>query len=75
MLYATYQGDDFCSLTGETKTQRIFRRGDWRVEILTRSVVTSDEENFCIRCELDAYEGTTRVFSRNWSYTIPRDLV
>lgn len=73
--YYTYQGDDFCSLTGETKTQRIFRRGDWRVEILTRSVVTSDEENFCIRCELDAYEGTTRVFSRNWSYTIPRDLV
>ncbi|KPV40149.1 peptidase S15 [Thiohalorhabdus denitrificans] len=71
----TYEDDDFGSPRGETYCIRGFRRGDWAVKTLTRTVLTCDEENFYIRAELDAYEGDTRVFSKNWNTSIPRNLV
>ncbi|XSG84997.1 MAG: CocE/NonD family hydrolase [Methylohalobius sp. ZOD2] len=71
----TYRGDDFNSPQGETRTRRHFRRGDWWVRTTTRTVLTADATHFHIHAELDAYEGETRVFSENWSRTIPRDLV
>ncbi|MGK7346834.1 MAG: CocE/NonD family hydrolase [Candidatus Nitrospinota bacterium M3_3B_026] len=71
----TYRGDDFRTLKAETRTERAFRRGGWSVRTTTRTVLTSDAENFHIRAELDAYEGDKRVYSENWDRTIPRDLV
>ncbi|MCW8958629.1 MAG: CocE/NonD family hydrolase [Gammaproteobacteria bacterium] len=71
----SYQGDDFTSLRGETRTERTFRRGDWAVRTTTRTVLTADTNHFYIRAELDAYEGESRVFSENWSLAIPRDGV
>nr|WP_305907416.1 hypothetical protein [Methylomarinum sp. Ch1-1]MDP4520166.1 hypothetical protein [Methylomarinum sp. Ch1-1] len=68
----TYQDDDFTSPKGETKTKRVFRRGDWRVETTTHTILTADADNFYIWAELDAWEGEKRVFSRNWDLTIPR---
>ena len=71
----TYMADEYGSLSGETHWKRKFRRGDWEVRTETRTLVTSDEENFRIRADLDAWEGKSRVFSRSWDRVIPRDLV
>lgn len=71
----TYQGDDFESLRGETRTERGFSRGDWQVTTTTRTVLTADQSNFHIHAELDAWEGDKRVFAKNWDRCIPRDNV
>ena len=71
----TYLADEYGSLSGETLWKRKFQRGDWEVRTETWTLITSDEENFRIRAELDAWEGKSRVFSRSWDTVIPRDLV
>jgi putative CocE/NonD family hydrolase len=71
----SYQGDDFNSVRGETLWQRSFRRGEWHIKTVTRTVLTSSASEFCLRAELDAYEGDKRVYSQNWDSVIPRDFV
>jgi hypothetical protein len=51
-----------------------FQRGNWRTRIETNSVLTSDATTFRVTNTLDAYEGETRVFSKTWTFTAPRDL-
>ncbi len=53
---------------------RLYRKG-WDVTTRTRTVLTSDENFFYIKAELDAFEGSHRVFSKNWDEQIPRNLV
>lgn len=71
--------NDFCSVRGETLWQRGLEREDWGVRTVAHTTMTSDDESFHIRAELDAYEkdsrGQQRVFSRSWVCSIPRDLV
>ncbi|BHH83026.1 CocE/NonD family hydrolase [Desulforhopalus sp. 52FAK] len=71
----TSQGDDFNSVKGETLWEREFKRGSWSVRTITRTVLTSSATSFFLQAELDAYEGDKRVYSQNWDYTIPRDMV
>ncbi|MFO8024400.1 CocE/NonD family hydrolase [Thiohalophilus sp.] len=71
----TYQGDDFNSVRGETLWERSYKRGDWFVKTITRTVLTSTATDFHLRAELDAYEGDKRVYSANWDRVIPRDFV
>jgi len=71
----SYRGDDFNSTRGETLWERGFRRGDWSIRTVTRTVLTSTPHDFLLHAELDAFEGERRVYSRNWDVTIPRDLV
>ncbi len=71
----SYKGDDFNSVRGETLWQRSFKRNDWYIKTITRTVLTSNKTEFFIRAELDAYEGDKRVYSQNWDVTIPRDFV
>jgi uncharacterized protein len=66
---------DFESLEGETRCVRAFARGDWSVRTVTTTKLTADTGSFRIRATLDAYEGDTRVFSRNWDTRAPRDLL
>jgi len=63
------------SLRGWCEWVRRFRRGEWEVSTITRTLMTSDRNNFRLRATLDAYEGDTRVFARTWDRVIPRDLV
>jgi uncharacterized protein len=67
--------DDFASVTGETATHREFRRGDWHVTVRTRTRATSSKTDFYIYAELDAWEGSKRIFSRTWDRRIARDLL
>jgi hypothetical protein len=71
----TFKGDDFDSVCGEVISKRGLRRGDWYVHSITRTVLTSDAENFYLRADLDAYEGDVRVYCQSWDRTIPRKLV
>ncbi|WP_119462481.1 CocE/NonD family hydrolase [Rhodospirillaceae bacterium SYSU D60014] len=50
-------------------------RGDWQIRTETRTVMRSTATDFLIDATLDAYEGETRVLSRNWNRRVPRDLV
>jgi putative CocE/NonD family hydrolase len=55
-------------------TQRV-GRGAWRTRTETRTVMTATRDEFHLHAELDAYEGETRVVSRNWDRKVPRDLI
>ena len=67
--------DDFTSPTGEVESVRGLRRGDWEVRTTTRTTLTCDTAAFHLHAQLDAYEGDERVFSRNFSERIPRELL
>jgi hypothetical protein len=49
------------------------RRGDWQIRTDTRTELRCTPTHFELTATLDAYEGETRVFARNWRVTIPRD--
>ncbi|MDA8368626.1 MAG: CocE/NonD family hydrolase [Nocardiopsaceae bacterium] len=69
------QGDDFSSVRGRTEWHMRFCRGDWDVETVTTTVLTSTPRKFCLHATLDAYEGGQRVFAHTWNTDIPRDHV
>ncbi|MBA8825438.1 hypothetical protein FHX42_002789 [Saccharopolyspora lacisalsi] len=71
----SWVGDDFNSVRGENTWTMRFARGDWQAETVTHTVLTSTPTEFRVHATLDAYEGTERVFSRNWQRTFPRDHV
>ncbi|MDI5889974.1 CocE/NonD family hydrolase [Halomonas rhizosphaerae] len=69
----TQANDDYATVSGEVINRRMFERGGWRVDIVTRTVMTSTATHFHLNATLDAYEGDERVFSRTWNEVIPRD--
>ncbi|WP_029088726.1 CocE/NonD family hydrolase [Brevibacterium album] len=76
----SFRWNDVDSVRGETRTVRRIERDGWRVEVVTRTVLTSTREAFRIAAQLDAYEldaerGDPRVHSQSWQRDIPRDLV
>jgi hypothetical protein len=50
-------------------------RGAWQTRTETRTVMRATKEAFLLEATLDAYEGETRILSRNWSRSVPRDGV
>ncbi|NWO10855.1 CocE/NonD family hydrolase [Chromohalobacter salexigens] len=71
----TYAYGNYDSISGWTQWERSFRRGDWMVRSVTRTLMTSTAESFRVRATLDAYEDDSRVFAKSWDEEIPRDLV
>ncbi|MDZ7641546.1 MAG: CocE/NonD family hydrolase [Desulfurivibrio sp.] len=71
----SYRNDRYDTVRGEVVHNRSFRRGDWEVSVITRTVLTSTRTHFLVRATLDAYEGDVRVFAKTWDETIPRHLV
>jgi hypothetical protein len=50
-----------------------FQRKDWHVKTYHKTILTSDKDNFYVNAQLDAYENSTRIFSKNWNRQIPRN--
>lgn len=73
--YYSYTGDDFASPRGEAVWEWSFKREEWNIKTVTRTVLTSDKENFHIYAQLDAFEGDKRVFAKNWDTYIKRDFI
>jgi uncharacterized protein len=71
----SFTPEDMTSARGETYTVGSFTRDDWDIAVVTRTVLTSDRHDFHIHAQLDGYEEDRRIYSRNWDYTIPRDMV
>jgi len=53
----------------------VIARDGWRTRTETRSRMTSSADSFFLVNTVEAYEGTSQVFAKTWSATIPRDLV
>ena len=69
--------DDRDPLSAETEIiERLtMRRGDWSIHIDTRVRLTSTLDEFVVESWLEAREGETEVFGREWQERIPRNLV
>jgi hypothetical protein len=67
--------DDLNSVTGHTTSTKQLIREGWEIETKTTTYLTSDKEHFYIHAQLDAFENTERVFSKNFKETIRRDKV
>jgi hypothetical protein len=67
--------NDLSSVMGETEWRRSLARGNWNIHTETRTVLTSDEDDFHLQGDIDAFEDGDRVFCRTWRHSIPRDLV
>jgi len=52
-----------------------FQRDDWRVRVETDSLMTADATHFHLSNHMDAWQGDTRVFTKSWTRSIPRDHV
>ena len=72
--YTIQEGDP---LSATVRCDRLleYQREDWRIRIETLSTMTSDAAIFHVTNQLDAYEDATRVFTKTWTFRIPRDLV
>jgi uncharacterized protein len=73
-LYVT-TADEFTSARGEVETVRGLSRGNWGIRTVTRTSLTSEANSFHLHAQVDGYEGDERVYSRNFSEVIPRDLM
>jgi uncharacterized protein len=70
-----WTADDFTSVRGETEWSVTFARDGWSTRVDTRQVLRCTSTDFELHATLDAYEGETRVHSRNWHLTFPRDHI
>ncbi|MET9533034.1 CocE/NonD family hydrolase [Streptomyces sp. NPDC006649] len=72
------EGDPL-SASVESEREESISRGDWATRISTRSRMTADATDFCVVNQLSAFEGAgddeREVFSRTWSFSVPRDQV
>ncbi len=71
----SYRAYDFESMRGETQSIRGFRRDDWSVKTITKTILTATTTHFYIFADLDAYEGDKRVYCQSWERKIPRNFV
>lgn len=65
-------------LSAEVRCERMIRiaRGsEWQTRVQTESVMTSTATHFHVTNQLEAFEGEVRVFAKNWTFSVPRDLV
>ncbi len=67
--------DDPTGAEGLTRYRHRLTRGDWRIETRTTTSLKLTATHFVVSAELEAYEGEERIFCRNESFTLPRDLV
>ena len=72
--FSIVEGDPLSAQADVTWRYRM-QRGDWDIRTESRTVLTASKEAFHLRAWLDAFEGETRVFAKNWSFDIPRNGV
>ncbi|MGH6932821.1 MAG: CocE/NonD family hydrolase [Dongiaceae bacterium] len=74
-VFYQLRDDDPVSATAWTKFEMSRRRESWVARTETRTRLTCTKSEFRLLAEIDGWEGETRVFSRNWNLTIPRDFI
>jgi len=71
----TIHPDDPLSARGRTHWADRNARGDWSVRTETYSEMWCDAQAFFITARIEAYEGDTRIFEKQFEKRILRDLV
>ncbi len=71
----TIKPEDPLSVTGEAHLTAKRSRGDWSTRTETRTRLTADSAFFYLEASLEAYEGETLVFEREWTDKIGRDCM
>jgi hypothetical protein len=69
------KADDPLSATASISWRKEFRRDGFHIRIVAETRMTAAEDHFVIIGTLDAYEGHSRSFSKEWTCRIPRDHV
>jgi hypothetical protein len=72
--FSITEGDPL-SAKGDIAWRYRMTRGDWDIRTESRTVLTASKDTFHLRASLDGFEGESRVFTKNWSFDIPRDGV
>ena len=72
--YAIVEGDPLSATAVCVRTAEL-KRGDWEVRLATHSEMTADATHFHLRNKMEAWEGKTAVFAKEYRKSIPRDLV
>lgn len=67
--------DDPARAEATLRWSKRYSRDGWLARTESSMRLTSDARTFRIRATLDAWEGETRIFSRNWDERIDRNLV
>jgi putative CocE/NonD family hydrolase len=73
-VYSIVDGDPLSGKV-EFRASSGMGRGGWRMLSEVTSSMTSDRDSFYVETQLEVTENGERVFSRDWSFTIPRDHV
>lgn len=64
--------NDPLSARATVQWDRFVERGAWSARAVTSTTLTCDHNHFYFTAELDAYEGETRIYSKNWSHRVKR---
>jgi uncharacterized protein len=73
-VYSIVEGDPL-SAKVEFRASSGMGRGDWTMLSEVASSMTSDRDNFHVQARLDVSEDGEQIFSREWTFAIPRDHV
>lgn len=71
----TIRPDDPLSAGAEILWEQTLARGDWSVRTEARSSMRSDAGSFHLSARLEAWEGSDRVFERDFASTVARRYV
>jgi hypothetical protein len=69
--FSLTEGDPL-SARAEIEWHYRMRRGDWEISTLSRTILTGDARQFRVSVTMDAFEGETRIFSREVTRDLPR---
>ncbi len=67
--------DDPASARVEIEQRYVNASAEWQSAVETSSTIACSADSFIVTATLRALDGDTEVFARNWSETVPRDLV
>jgi hypothetical protein len=71
----TIRPDDPLSARGRTHWTQTLSRNGWSVRTETSAEMRCDAQNFIVSARIEAYEGETLVFSRDFEEMVPRNLL
>jgi putative CocE/NonD family hydrolase len=71
----TIHPDDPLSARGVTHWTATLSRDEWSLRTETFAAMRSDATSFTLTGRIEAYEGDTLVFERNFSESVPRDHI
>jgi hypothetical protein len=67
--------DEPLSATAHSENSFTIARGSWRTAARARTTLTCDATTFRVHADLAALEDNETVFTREWSFEIPRDHI